>query len=534
MASGRLKKKTASARSYVAGLPIQVRAGALVFVMAFGLFSFTTQPLTGYEPETAAVTEGLVLEGHFWDKEDSPLPLKANFPGKGGHYYSTAGLLQPLLEVPFFAAGHVIDANFGYPHEYPFGYVFLWFYNPFVAAIAAVALFALIFMTRRSIKWAAAIASLFVVASIAWPYSKIGMETTFMAAALVAFTLAVWARGRPTVRAWALTGLAAGAAIATKPYAVVVLAAIAIVLWPPFKALDWRQRRELALAICLPVLAWIAAIAWYNWVRFGSPTDSGYHESLLTLTAPFNVLGLLFSPGKGLIFYSPLVVLGALGLPKLWRQDRSLALALLVLLLGLTCIAGSTTFWGDEVWGPRYIVPTAWALLVPIAWWADTAVRRKVLVGVASLGVLVQIVAVSAQYAHYVDVVDALTGVPVYQDRFGVPREDIPYGNDPTRWIPELSALLIQTEGLISSQVVDRLGGHGLEVTYSSFEGRSRTVNLSDPKLKMPPDFWWYPPPEHRWLVRFIALLILLASAAAATRLYLVTFGRLSLGASTT
>ena len=63
--------------------------------------------------------------------------------------------------------------------------------------------------------------------------------------------------------------------------------------------------------------------------------------------------------------------------------------------LGLTCIAASTTFWGDEVWGPRYIVPTAWALLVPIAWWADTALRRKVLVGVATLGVAVQIVGVS-------------------------------------------------------------------------------------------------------------------------------------------
>jgi hypothetical protein len=520
-------------RVYLSKLPTQARAGVLVFVMAFGLFAFTTQPLTGYEPETAAVVEGLVLEGHLQDKEDSALPLKANFVGEGGHYYSTAGLLQPLLEVPFFATGHAIDANFGHPHEYPFGYTFLWFYNPLVAAIAAAAMFALIFMTRRSLKWAVAIATLFTVASIAWPYSKIGMETTFMAAALLAFTLAVWARGRPSGRAWALTGFAAGAAIATKPYAIVVLAAMAVVLWPSFRAFDRQKRLRQALAIGLPLLAWIAAIAWYNWFRFGSPTNSGYTESLLTFTAPLNVLGLLFSPGKGLIFYSPLVVLGALGLPRLWRHDRALAGGLLIMMLGLTCIAASTTFWGDEVWGPRYIVPTAWALLVPIAWWADTALRRKALVAVATLGVLVQIVAVSASYSHYVDAVDALTGVPVYQDRFGVPREDIPYGNDPTRWIPELSALMVQTEGLISSQIVDRLGGDGLEVTYAPFEGRSRTVNLSDPKLAIPLDFWWYPPPEHKWLVRLLALLLLLASVAAATRLYLLAFRRPPQGVAT-
>lgn len=507
-------------RAYLSSLSSSVRAGVLVFVAAFCLFGFTTQPLTGYEPETAAVVEGLVRDGHLWDKEDSDLPLKANFVGEGGHYYSTAGLLQPLLEVPFFAAGNAIDANFGHPPEYPFGYTFLWFFNPMLAAIATVAIFALVTMARRSLKWGVAIAALFALASIAWPYSKIGMETTFMAAALVAFAMAVWARERPTPLVWGLTGFAAGAAIATKPYALVVLAAMAVVLWPTFRALDRRRRTRLALALALPLLAWIVAMGWYNAYRFGSPTNSGYTESLLTFTAPVNALGLLFSPGKGLIFYSPLVVLGALGLPKLWRADRWLALGLMIMAFGLVCIAGATTFWGDEVWGPRYIVPTAWALLIPIAWWADSALRRRVLIGFASLGVLVQIVAVSGQYAHYVDQVDALTGVPVYQDRFGVPLDEIPYGNDPTRWIPELSALRLQTEGLISSQIVDRLGGDGIEVTYAPFEGRSRTINLSDPALAIPLNFWWYPPPEHKWLVRALAFLLLLAGAFAAWRLY--------------
>jgi len=119
-----------------------------------------------------------------------------------------------------------------------------------------------------------------------------------------------------------------------------------------------------------------------------------------------------------------------------------------------------------------------------------------------------------------------MTGVPIYRDRLGVDREKIPYGNDPTRWIPELSALLVQTEGLISSQIVDRLGGQGLEVTYAPFEGRSRTVNLSDPRWKMPLDFWWYPPPEHKWLARGLALIVLALAVAAAGGLYVVSFGR--------
>ena len=323
-------------RRRFSNLPRPVLAALLVFVTAFAFFSATTQELTGYEPETGAVVEGFVLHGHFWDVEDSPLPLKAGFLGRGGHHYALSGLLQTLGQVPFFAAGHFVDANFGSLGGYPFGYVFLWFYNPFMAAIAAVALFALVFMTRGSIKWATVIAGLFIVASIAWPYSKIGMETTFMAASLVAFALAVWARGRPTVATWALTGFAGGAAVANKPYAALVLLGIAILLWPTFRAADGRRRMQLVVAAALPLLFWAAAIGWYNWVRFGSPLDSGYHEALLTLAMPLNVFGLFFSPGKGLIFYSPLIVLGALGLPRLWRQDRHLTTALLIFLLGLT------------------------------------------------------------------------------------------------------------------------------------------------------------------------------------------------------
>ena len=80
----------------------------------------------------------------------------------------------------------------------------------------------------------------------------------------------------------------------------------------------------------------------------------------------------------------------------------------------------------------------------------------------------------------------ALTGVPIYLDRLGVPNEKIPYGNDGTRWVPELSALLVQSEALISSQAIERLGGDGLEVTYAPFEGRSRTLDFGDAALQGP------------------------------------------------
>src|SRR5215217_4084600 len=97
-------------RRRLARLPDPVKAGLLLFAMTFALYAVTTQTLTGYEPETGAVTEGLVRDD--------------------GRYYARTGLLQPLLEAPFMAAGLAADDLFGHFSEYPNAYAFLWFYNP--------------------------------------------------------------------------------------------------------------------------------------------------------------------------------------------------------------------------------------------------------------------------------------------------------------------------------------------------------------------------------------------------------------------
>jgi hypothetical protein len=509
-------------RDRLAKAPRPLVAGALVFVMAFGLFAATTAPLSGYEDETAAVTEGLVLRGQFYEIEGSPLQAQG-IVGKGGHLYARTGLLQPLAEAPFYAAGHLADNWFGPTGSTPYAQSFLWFYNPFVAAIGAVALFALVFMTRRSLSWAVAIAALFTLASIAWPYAKIGMDTTFMAAIMVAFALAVWARGRLTAWAWGLTGFAAGAAAATKAYSVLALIALAVLLAPTFLGLDRRRQLRLGAAVLVPILLWGVAIAAYNAARFSGITDFGYSEAAWTLSMPLNFIGLLVSPGKGLFLYSPLVVLGLLGVPRMWRADRSLTAALLTLLVILTAVSASSSFWGDEVWGPRYLVPAAWTLLVPIAWWADSLTRRRVLTGVAVLGIGIQLVAVSVQYSYYMLWVQQLSGVQVYGQRFGIDPQKIPYGDDPPRWIPELSPLLLQTEGLLSAQVIDRLGIDGINVSYAPYEGRSRTIDMSAPGIKPPLNFWWNNSGIGHYLV---AALLFIASAAAGAGLYMLARGR--------
>lgn len=79
---------------------------ALVFVAAFALYTTTQGPrLLGYEPETAAVAEGLVRTGDFRFPAEGLAVPGEGIRGKDGKIVGRAGLPQELLEAPFAALG---------------------------------------------------------------------------------------------------------------------------------------------------------------------------------------------------------------------------------------------------------------------------------------------------------------------------------------------------------------------------------------------------------------------------------------------
>src|SRR4029453_19297961 len=102
----------------------------------------------------------------------------------------------------------------------------------------------------------------------------------------------------------------------------------------------------------------------YNLYRFGGPFETGYSGiHYAPAEAPFAAIGLYLSPGKGLAWYSPIAILGALGLFAIWDRRRTVAIAV-VAGIALGTIPYLAGFWSDETWGPRYLVPVAWLLLV--------------------------------------------------------------------------------------------------------------------------------------------------------------------------
>ena len=206
-----------------------------------------------------------VLAGHL----DSPaLAHTVDTAEYAGRYYIAVGPLQILAYLPF-AAVPALQSNGGYLAALVVGIPTAWLSLPLARAYGAMG---------STAYWIAALTSfgtlLFYTAVVGNFYYLAHVESFL---ALVLF-LIEWAGKRRPV----LLGVCLGVSFLARP--TTILAAIPFGLY-----LIWTRRRELramarsAVAFALPIAGAIAFYGWFNWVRFGSPFESGYGISLQTI-----------------------------------------------------------------------------------------------------------------------------------------------------------------------------------------------------------------------------------------------------------
>jgi hypothetical protein len=113
-----------------------------------------------------------------------------------------------------------------------------------------------------------------------------------------------------------------------------------------------------------------------NYARFGFFTEFGYGSAYGTFA--YNqgwtgLVGLLVSPGKGLIFYFPAVVLLPLALKFQYRKDKAIFYLTIYILIASWIYFGTleanneSRFWSGAIaWGPRYLIPTLPFIVIPL------------------------------------------------------------------------------------------------------------------------------------------------------------------------
>ncbi|NOS67678.1 MAG: hypothetical protein HOO67_04925 [Candidatus Peribacteraceae bacterium] len=124
----------------------------------------------------------------------------------------------------------------------------------------------------------------------------------------------------------------------------------------------WKSAARFVAASILPLLT----IPLYNWAVSGSFLSLGYgrvdfagmQDGFFGVTLPKSeaVRGLLFSHFRGLFFWSPFLLLSAVGYPVLYRRSQRLFWMTLLVPVAYVCFATSYAYWdGGFAFGPRHL-----------------------------------------------------------------------------------------------------------------------------------------------------------------------------------
>ena len=355
----------------------------------------------GEDQHTVWSWNGAAPDGRTWDqwRQEGLLEVKrpryylarSVDPERRG-YVSTYGIGAGLVALPAFAVRHWLDLGFLENRAAK------WLTAKWVASACVALSVAILFVTARPIAGrclAVGIALSFGFGTSVWSMSS---QALWQSGPSVLFlSLAVFCLSRISRSAWwwAACGASTGCAVLCRESAILFAAIVAchamLCGWT-----DVGSRRSWSsldafrplLMYCLAALPFAIALGYYNWYFLGSPfvlakTQAAHFFAEAKLgnpnlwQTPFLVgfAGLLCSPSRGVLVYSPLLIFTLWGAVVVWKKKRFRDLRPLTIVALLFIVMYAKYFDWHSGWsfGSRYTTD-----LLPMLTICSAAVARHI------------------------------------------------------------------------------------------------------------------------------------------------------------
>jgi hypothetical protein len=266
---------------------------------------------------------------------------------------------QPLVIIPFDYLGQQVASH----ERWPLGPTVITFdhlVGPLFGALLGMIFFMFAVRLGYGRLQSLVLTAILAFATTVWPDEQSvseHIEVTFFIFLAMYLIFRLREQAAPEVYA-VLAGLAAGGAVLTRYQdAFLGLAAIGLYLVLPGPRAGSLVRRAVRLALLgAGVMPSVIVVGWYDWYRFGSVFASGHQERIFGYPPLLGAAGLLFSPGKGLVWYAPTVWLALVAAPRFARRFPALLVAFGALCVVFVGLYANVTYWfGDPAWGPRYL-----------------------------------------------------------------------------------------------------------------------------------------------------------------------------------
>ncbi|MBP9086101.1 MAG: hypothetical protein KBG15_08280 [Kofleriaceae bacterium] len=374
-----------------------------VAALSLGAIFAVYMLLTGREPPwgdarimyevSENITQGRISVGTEWP------PM--SHVGADGRIYSQYALLPSLLHLPGAALGSAFRG--AGIHRVVTSHL-----APAFAAALTVVLFLLTAQTFCSRRASRAAAAVLALGSLLFVYARYPMSEALQAATVMGMLgAALRSRSTPTFAVGIGFGAWCGAVVNTKSVLLLsVLGLGAVVLW--LLRRNQQPMRRWCVGVLVGGLPFLVLFGWYNTARWGAPWSTGYGETLGMMSEhPWaGLLGLLVSPGKGLLWFSPAVIVAVLGLRRMVQTHGDVVRMIVAIVIPpLLFYSGFLSWSGDYAWGPRYLVFAMAPLYLGVAYFFDsqpTRLARWLVRGIIAVSVVVQLLGAAVFWDHWI------------------------------------------------------------------------------------------------------------------------------------
>lgn len=244
---------------------------------------------------------------------------------------------------------------------------------PIAGALCVLVTFLLVRRLGYGEKAAVWVSMIFGLCTMVWAASATSFPETIQTLALlcaVYFALIATASDdrADRIAASAVSGFAAVAMITTEPLLIVILPMIVIYFVAAVRAgsgtgrsskLDAIVSFAIGAGLCDLLLrgVWIA-----NTIDAFNINETSKHFSTPILTGLY---GLLFSPGKSIFLYSPVIIAGLFGARAFHREHRRESILFWFIIVALLLLWSKWWSWhGGSSWGPRHLLPCVPLLVI--------------------------------------------------------------------------------------------------------------------------------------------------------------------------
>ena len=352
-----------------------------------------------------------------------------------GQYYPKYGIGWPLALVPAAGLYRIVDIqelDMGVKEVYE---QLIFTLTPAAAGAGIVVLiFSLLVMLGLGRRWAVIFALTTVFSTPLLVYGRSLYSESFQAFLLTLFLWSCVALEQKKRLFYAMImGIAVGWAMLAKiTNGALLLAGLAWILWMYRGKGPWRPVFTLLLA----VLPFGAILIWYNLISFESilPLSYGFYLVPQGFFTPlyYGLFGDILSPGKGLLWYMPMIFLLPWGVKFLWHNQKRRYVVLIfgIFLFFLILYAKWSPWHGAEQWGPRFLVPFIGLLMVLIAFSIQKIIHKKLVIGVLiAAGMMINILGVVILHSDYYAQLPYTPYSSIHLGPDGKPKRQLPLDN---------------------------------------------------------------------------------------------------------